>query len=87
MKKTEALPSKSLQSTGRIDPFINNSNRMWSVPTGRSGRAPMGAEQLPLLGMQEEVVRHEGLMVRKVLCELESSVQTFIITSLGPEQK
>lgn len=47
----------------------------------------MGAEQLPLLGMQEEVVRHEGLMVRKVLCELESSVQIFIITSLGPEQK
>lgn len=45
MNKTEALPPESLQSSGRADPFLDNSSIMRSVPTERSGQAPVGAER------------------------------------------
>ena len=88
MNKTEALPSKSLWSPGRPDPLINNSNRMWSVPTERSGRAPMGVERQAATSARGAggSWRHKGLTVRKVLRELEGSTQIIysVLSNLPP---
>lgn len=36
--------------------------------------------------MQEEVEGHKGLIVRKALSELESTVHILVITHLGPNR-
>lgn len=51
-------------------------------------QAPRGAgwRPIPLSGMQEEVEGHKGLIVRKALSELESTVHILVITHLGPNR-